>query len=157
MKGPDTRTSSLYSTRHFTGNQWSSFSTAVMLRRSPRLTRSTTLAAERCTISRGDRRSRTGLRSRSQFAMSRGNGRGSCRLQCPSIFESWLCETGESRRLGRRSTPEPTYRVRCPESRRCHGWSAAAVQRPRKRRQWSHPELRGRWLNETRWLRFSIH
>ena len=89
--------------------------------------------------------------------MSRGNGRGFCRLQCPSIFESWLCETGESRRLGRRSTPEPTYRVRCPESRRCHGWSAAAVQRPRRRWQWSHPELRGRWLNETRWLRFSIH
>ena len=43
---------SLYSTRHFTGNQCNSFSAAVMLCRSPRLIRSTTLAAERWTISR---------------------------------------------------------------------------------------------------------
>ena len=48
----NTRTSSLYSTRHFTGSQWGCFSAAVMLRRSPRLIRRTTLAAECWTNSR---------------------------------------------------------------------------------------------------------
>ena len=51
----NTMTSRLYSVRYFTGNQWSGCSAAVMLRQSPRLTPSTTLAAERCTISRRGR------------------------------------------------------------------------------------------------------
>ena len=48
----NTRTSNLYSTRHFTGNQWRCFNTAIMLRWSPRLIRSTTLAAKCWTMSR---------------------------------------------------------------------------------------------------------
>ena len=45
-------TSNLYSVRYFTGNQWNCCSAAAKLRRSPRLTHSPTLAAERCATSR---------------------------------------------------------------------------------------------------------
>ena len=51
-KARNTITSILYSMRYFTGSQCSCGNAAVMLRRSPRLIRRTTLAAERCTISR---------------------------------------------------------------------------------------------------------
>ena len=108
--------SSLYSTRHFTGSQWSCFNAAIMLCQSPCLIRSTTLAAGPCQVdATGGQISRTRLRSRSQYATSRGNGRGFCRLPCSSICVSWQYETGENRRLGRRSTPEPTCRVHCQE------------------------------------------
>ena len=92
---------------------------------------------------RGDRISHTGLRSRSQYATSRGNRRGFCRRQCPSICVSSLCETDEGRRLGRRSTPAPTYRAHCQEQRRCHEWSTTEVQQSRKRQRFSHSKIRG--------------
>jgi len=48
----NTTTRNLYAMRLFSDNQWNCFNTAVTLRRSPRLTSGTVLAAERCTISK---------------------------------------------------------------------------------------------------------
>ena len=52
-KARNTITSILYSMRYFTGSQYSCGNAAVMLRRSPRLIRRTTLAAERGMPSQG--------------------------------------------------------------------------------------------------------
>ena len=58
-KARNTITSILHSMRYLTGSQCSCSNAAVIFRRSPRLIRRTTLAAERCTISRRCKRSST--------------------------------------------------------------------------------------------------